>query len=185
MPHKSTICPICGTPFNRRQRQTCSRACGYSIRSTHIRLKRPMEERFWGKVKVINDAESCWLWFGAGCHARIRPYGTMIVDKKMCKATEISWRIHYGDFDRSLLICHKCDNTLCIRPDHLFLGTHRDNTWDAAKKGRLNRKLTSGQVIEARRLHESGESTSDLARRFGVAQPTMDHVIHRYSWRHL
>jgi hypothetical protein len=53
----------------------------------------------------------------------------------------VSWQLHYGPIPEGMLVCHHCDNPPCVRPDHLFLGTQRDNSQDASRKGRLVRVL--------------------------------------------
>ncbi|MGH9388833.1 MAG: HNH endonuclease [Vicinamibacteria bacterium] len=66
-------------------------------------------------------------------------------------------------------VLHSCDNPLCVRPDHLFIGTASDNMMDCLRKGRHPRvKLSDAQVVEIRRRFAAGERAKDLARCFGV-----------------
>jgi hypothetical protein len=92
----------------------------------------PIEERFWGKVRKSKD---CWEWIGARCRAG---YGSLGLSRsrKRISAHRFSWELHHGPIPESLFVCHHCDNPRCVRPDHLFLGTRTDNTWDAIRKGR-------------------------------------------------
>lgn len=51
-------------------------------------------------------------------------------------AHRVSWQIHFGEIPNGKCVLHRCDNTACIRPDHLFLGTKKENTHDIMKKER-------------------------------------------------
>lgn len=100
------------------------------ISLTDIALK-ALTERFWAKV---NKTDGCWLW--TGC---IWPggYGRFSVGRrKRYRAHRIAWVLTHGSIPDELDALHKCDTPLCVRPDHLFLGTHDDNMKDCASKGR-------------------------------------------------
>jgi hypothetical protein len=91
-------------------------------------------------------------------------------------------------------ICHHCDNSLCVNPEHLFVGTHADNMKDMVVKNRADNrgvrngrsKLTAGDVAEIRRLSTGrhGEGM-EFARRFGVTSATISKVIRGDTWTSL
>lgn len=80
------------------------------------------------------------------------------------------WEQRYGKIPSGMCILHKCDNTFCVRIEHLFLGTQADNIADMFKKGRQNggkskRKLTDKQVVE---IYNSDESNKALAKKYSI-----------------
>ena len=95
-------------------------------------------ERF--VAKFFEAPSGCWEWLGAkyGKRRGKARYGVMKVKKKMIPAHRLSWELHNGtEIPAGLLVCHSCDNPGCVNPDHLWLGTDRDNTMDAINKGRI------------------------------------------------
>jgi hypothetical protein len=80
------------------------------------------------------DDRGCWEWRGSRHH---QGYGMfMEAHKKPVKAHRLSWRLHNGEIPASLCVLHRCDNTGCVNPAHLFLGTQLDNIRDMVSKGR-------------------------------------------------
>jgi hypothetical protein len=88
-----------------------------------------VEERFWAKVR---KGDGCWEWNAA----KRLGYGKFAYEGKVIDAHRLSWLLHFGPIPEGMLICHRCDNPPCVRPDHLFLGTRADNTHDMDAKGR-------------------------------------------------
>jgi hypothetical protein len=71
-------------------------------------------------------------------------YGMDKINGKSMGAHRAAWIRKYGEIDNGLVVCHKCDNGLCINTDHLFLGTPKDNMQDCSRKGRLNKPCQKG-----------------------------------------
>jgi hypothetical protein len=89
-----------------------------------------IKAQFWPKV---DKSDGCWSWSAAHNPSG---YGVMSFEGKRQLATHVAWWLENGVWP-TLFVLHKCDNPLCVRIDHLFLGTQTDNMRDCAKKGRL------------------------------------------------
>lgn len=137
----------------------------------------------------------CWLWGGAVniCGYGIFKYQVLPFKTKL--AHRASYLLHYGDFDyNNLQVLHKCDNPACVNPEHLFLGTHQDNMNDRKIKNRTNRiahkgsncgasSLTENDVREIRSMTNINQY--EIAKKYGVTQPTISCIIKRKTWRHI
>ncbi len=92
-----------------------------------------VKQRFLKKIDASN-ASGCWVW-NANRHRQ--GYGKFKINNKDVSAHRASWILYIGEIPLGMLVCHKCDNPPCVRPDHLFLGTAKDNSRDRDNKGRL------------------------------------------------
>ena len=152
------------------------------------------EVRFW---KYANQSNGCWLWTGCICQGTGYPLIRESVTNKPLGAHRMSWRLHYGPIPKGQSVLHKCDVRHCVNPDHLFLGTQRDNVLDMVSKNRQakgeengNRKLNQAQVDEIRRRYASKKHQRDhpyyyeLAAEYGVHIDTIVKVVNGKLWRH-
>jgi len=105
-----------------------------SGQSMPIRRK-TLDEYFWARVQKTDD---CWLWTG---RRDSNGYGVvqLYAGAPRTTASRISWILHNGEIESNkIFVCHKCDYPPCVNPEHLFLGTQKENLLDAKEKGRLN-----------------------------------------------
>lgn len=157
---------------------------------------------FWSKVE---KTDGCWLWLGRINAAR-GGYGTFDSHRVTKRAHRFAYELTYGPAPDDIEVCHRCDNPRCVRPDHLFLGTRKDNAEDCVRKGRTQRgarhhavKLTEDQVREIRELYDSHPhkiggpvgrtpsafSMKALAKRFGVDPMSIHFIVSRKNWKHV
>lgn len=165
---------------------------------------KPLLFRFWSKVDIKDNPDECWNW--RACISN-KGYGRFMINRKVVPASRMSYIITNGPIVGKYEVCHTCDNPLCVNPNHLFLGTRKQNMEDAKNKGRLssgekhsklctgNRavgersgksKLTEKQVREIRRLYTTTETSyKKLAKRFAVSPSAVAAIIKNKRWTHL
>ena len=143
--------------------------------------------RFWSKVEISNG---CWEW-----HGRIaRRYGGFWLRDAQQQAHRVAYHNFIGPVPNDQLVCHHCDNPICVRPDHLFLGTNSDNRVDCIHKQRHNSpwgenhhmtKLTNDDVLCIRGLIASGIRDKEIGRQFGVSNDVIGGIRRGNTWKHM
>lgn len=121
---------------------------------THAQLKQEMAQRVVHVVRSLED--ECWEWSGPWGLQKGRNYGRYatqgVFDTQA--AHRISWALEHDGVMPDNLVCHRCDNPPCIRPSHLFVGSHQDNVRDMVQKGRANSSFKPGDDHIFRRSPE-------------------------------
>lgn len=146
------------------------------------------EERFWSLVVKGPD---CWGWNG---HTS-KGYGILTVGRyRQGKAHRFSYELHNGPIPDGMFVCHRCDDPLCTKPDHLFLGTTQDNTADMVSKGRqarntgrigINHGMAKLSEEAAREILHSTGVARIMAKRFNVSESTVYMIRGRHIWKHI
>lgn len=177
--------------------------------SYHI-PSRTLEERFWEKVNKNGPIPAhapelgpCWLWTGqlssAGRPVMRRNTGG---NNNKVSATRIALEIRDGaSLPLDLFALHKCDNGICVRFDHLYAGTKKDNGRDMVNRGRNKwspavigvrgeanwcSRFKNEQIIQMRQLHwEDGVSYAELGRMFKLNSGRVHDICNGRRWGHI
>jgi hypothetical protein len=153
-----------------------------------------LDERFWSKVDK-NTTSGCWEWTA---NKNNKGYGRFSVSSYIGKqlAHRLSYEAVNGKIPRGGIILHSCDNPACVNPDHLRVGTYKDNVADMDDRNRrvtntpfgtdnCNAILTDSVVIQMRRDYIDGASKEDIAASSGMAISSIADVLSGKSWKHL
>lgn len=148
-----------------------------------------VEERF---MEYVTKTDTCWLWTG---YKGNYGYGKVTNEiGKQVRAHRYMYEKHKGTIPAGMNVLHTCDVTACINPDHLFLGTQKDNVKDMMKKGRGGyktfygeshpmSKLTMEKAEQIRDLYSLGNLYQrEIGERFGVSQAVVSKIIKGELW---
>lgn len=156
------------------------------------------DDRFWSKVNkggpvIRENLGPCWMW--TACTTR-GGYGRFAISAtKWTSAHRYSWTIANARLPLRCIL-HHCDNRACVRPEHLYEGTHKENAADMVARGRCtsfgntwnngerspHAKLTSEQVLAIRAASSRGELGKDIAAAIGISKQTVSRIIRRERW---
>lgn len=150
-------------------------------------------DKFWKKVEV-RSIEECWNWKG---EIRARYGYFKPSNEKGYRAHRFAWMATFGKIPPNIFVCHACDNPICVNPNHLWLGTAKDNAQDMIQKGRASKirafgeksgksVLTEEKVKQILDMHRTGKySHRQLARIMSVSKSAIQSVLYNRTWKHI
>lgn len=150
------------------------------------RVSPPLEDVFLRHVEK-REVFECWEWQGSKLRSG---YGRLTYGAVERLAHRIAYEFAHGAISEGEVVRHKCDNPPCCNPNHLEIGTPKDNAQDAVDRSRTahgerngQSVLTEDDVREARSKYAQGATITAIAQLYGVERSTMRSAIHRKTWR--
>jgi len=119
-------------------RENYVKSCG-CIKEENIKNPESFKNEFFSNMQKTDD---CWIWKGR----KSKSYGIFFCEK-MIQAHRFSFILHFGCIPKNKIICHKCDNPLCVNPAHLYAGTHKDNAQDRTQRGRGRKSKNKSLIV--------------------------------------
>lgn len=209
-----SICEVCKNEFSwkrygiRNVPRFCSHKCrlkigtgfrpGGQIRISELTTEKKLERLKKSFEKHVVRKEGCWGWRGPIAKGG---YPVMSCRKEMGsdRGHKASWIIYKGMIPPKMHVCHSCDNPICTNPEHLWIGTHKQNNDDKIAKGRAkfvkpptlkgeknpSAKLSEDQVKEIRLLILQGHSSYGIGKDFGVSKTTILRIKNSENWKHI
>jgi hypothetical protein len=155
-----------------------------------------------------NVTESgCWEFIGCKMP---NGYGKLTKNKKTWLAHRYSYYLKHGEMQNDFHVCHKCDNRICVNPDHLFLGTRKDNMQDMINKNRhnfsglrtngfqkkatlnvlrgeanKNSKLKESDVVDIIAMYKNGYKQTEISKKYGLRQGYVSKIVRGLFWKHV
>lgn len=148
----------------------------------------PQERIILGSIP--EPMSGCWIWLG-GTNAK--GYAHLRYNTKMMRGNRFAWEAFKGLIPDSLLVLHRCDNRLCVNPEHLFLGTDLENAKDRDAKGRHITQTPRGsrhgrskfRPSDIITIRHSSETCTALAQKYGVTPAAIRFIKRRINWKHI
>ena len=151
-------------------------------------FKCSVELKVLANIKI--NLKNCWE-FTKGRNAG--GYGVVRIHDKSMLTHRASYLYHYNSIPTGLHVLHKCDNPCCCNPEHLFIGTDRDNMEDKVRKGRQSRQGMLGKehpmaILEDKNvitIFTSSLNTLELASIYNVSPSTISAIRNKSCWKHV
>lgn len=154
-------------------------------------MSKPIRDRILdGFIPEPNSG--CWLWEGSSNKSG---HCQIYYNKQLRYVHRLSYELFVGPIPKYKFILHKCDVASCINPDHLYVGTARDNVKDRVERKRSFRpkgelhplaKMIDRDVIIIKSLYEDHKlSIADIASLFNMSFTNINRILRNVTWKHV
>jgi len=183
-------CIYCGNVFVKNKRYSwkqweatkyCSKKC--ALIALGRNPDKSIDDRFWAKVSIPEEKTECWLWTG---FKDKNGYGRISNrDTKMSLSHRYSYELKFGNIPDGFMVRHVCNNPMCVNPDHLKIGTSKDNSQDCNLSGRQGHKGTKFNLQLACLTYLAanfGVPTNQISIATGVSRATVRRIANKEVW---
>ena len=170
----------------------------------HTKEEDKFEFRKFNFLLCVEEKKGCWIWKGTIGKDGYGKCGTF----NETWAHRVSFRIFKGKIPKGKCVLHACDKPICVKPDHLFIGTQQDNIRDKVRKNRQAKVLTHGSVthpeivrkgsnhhkskvdeetvLKIRKEHDGKHGIGVyLSNKYGLSQSQICCIVKRRGWKHV
>lgn len=150
-----------------------------------------IRKRFWAKCKV-GGANQCWEWTASTRDNRSgQPYGHFRIDGKSYRANRVAHEMCNGEIPKNMVARHKCDNTLCVNPNHLIIGTYKQNNKDMYDRNRdrnrfcenhPNAKLRNEDIPKILEMRKNGMTYQSISDIFVIGLSSILSICKGKNW---
>lgn len=139
-------------------------------------------------LKSVDKTESCWVW----TKSTRAGYGQVHYRGKRWSAHRLFYTLFTGNIPEGMLVCHACDNKLCVNPNHLYVGTHTNNNQDTYKRNRMPpkqghnaRNVAKLSLEEALKIKYSDIPSKELEGLFKINQSQISRIRSGKTWKNI
>lgn len=169
---------LCAKHYRRLQRHGTT--CDPLVLSIKDRLS---------SLSKVNELTGCIEWVAS---LSKDGYGKMDIHRRTMRSHIVSYREHKGEFPEGMQVLHTCANRKCINPEHLYIGTHKQNMKDMIRDGNYaygsrhgRAKIKEADVHEIHLSASKGITRKSLAHKFDLSVTVVGHILTGKLWKHV
>lgn len=148
------------------------------------------KEQWFSSLIKENPISGCHEWQGM----KKGGYGYFYINGREKAVHRMQYEKFKGEIPKGFNVCHSCDNPPCVNPDHLWIGTQKDNVHDMIAKKRdhkafgtrsKNSKINTDQALQIKLLYSQGESIKTIHLKLNISYKIVQHICNGATWKHI